>query len=151
MKRLAVLLMIGLTFCARAQNQSISGSITSTAATCTGGQARALPANASGCGAAVAVTVSGTWSGTLKVYQIADPNASISNMNTETWTQIGTITANGLYSFAGNGAAFTLVNATAFASGTANVVVATSASVSGVAQVAASPSGSCTAGLPWGV
>lgn len=118
-----------LWFCAVpcvAQNSSTYGTIT-----------RSAPANqctATGCvyfhlppdTPWVTLNVAGTWSGTLNVYSITSPDATPQNLNSMTWHSMAPLTANGSWSVATGNAVFILVQATAFASGSATVTMASS-------------------------
>ena len=54
----------------------------------------------------VAVTVTGTWAGTIEIAATPAPNANYSNLSTLSWTPLGTTTANGTWSASATGATY---------------------------------------------
>jgi hypothetical protein len=139
-----ILTIYGLSLPIHAQNPLLNtyGNITLQASSCSGPGAGyvylALPSNAS----AVAVTVSGTWSGTLQF---------VGSVNGSAWTSVNasplpsgdsvtSTTANGTYTISPGGLTQVCVYASSYASGTASV----NASVQTAAQTGILPGGSDT-------
>ncbi len=69
----------------------------------------------------VAITVSGTWTGTLETATTSAPNANYSNLSTLAWTVLATNTANGTWTAATSGATYLRVRATSWSGGLARV------------------------------
>ncbi len=153
------LLLLACLFClgASAQNLSTSGTISaaSTANTCTATSCvyYQLPSGATW----VTLQIAGTWSGSVGVYSITSQNATYQNLNSQTWTQQATLTANGTWAIAAGNSTFILVQSSSFSSGSANITMTASSTgsplvnpilagnltVSGINQATASTSAQC--------
>ena len=112
-----------------AQNTSTFGTINASASNCTARSCVYMEVpilgqtSVPGPAPWITVTVAGTWSGTLQVVSISSPTATYQNLNSQTWTQISTITANGNWSIATGSATFLLVQAQTWNSGSATVTL----------------------------
>ncbi len=131
MKRLLLGGMLALAGMALAQNTSTFGNISAGGPTC--GAANCvyyqLPLSKDAVPQGtpwVQVTLSGTWAGTVEFATVSAPNATYSNLNSVTWTNLATVTANGTWSVATSGATYLLVVATSWSSGTAQVLMGAS-------------------------
>lgn len=116
----------------RAQNTSTFGTITRADSTCTPTSCvyYQVPQDVPW----VAISVAGTWSGTLQVQTISAPNSSFQTINLLPWTLISTIKANGNESIAVGSARLILVNASTLASGSAQITMSSSQSGSPLAN-----------------
>ena len=99
MRKLALLsIFLALPLLSRAQNTSTFGTINAGASNCT---ARSCIYYQPALGTPwVVLNVAGTWSGVLQVYAVTSPNATYQNLNSQTWSLLGTIPANGNWSVA---------------------------------------------------
>ena len=111
---------------ASAQNLSTSGTITAsgsanscTATSCVYFQ---LPSGSTW----VTLQLSGTWSGSTKVYSITSATATYQNLNSQTWNQLAQESANGTFAVASGQATFLLIQASSLASGSIQVTMTSS-------------------------
>lgn len=123
MRRLPLFLLLAV-IPAVGQNLSTSGNIATGGPACGGANCvyyQLPPATPW-----VVTTIAGTWSGTINIALVSAANANYGNLNSVPWQTVTSTTVNGNWSVASAGATFVLVQASALASGTAQVSMASS-------------------------